>query len=410
MINLDEIRKISAQVSLSNTVVEKDYALGWLLWGIQKHPLTKKSLVFKGGTCLKKCYFDTFRFSEDLDFSYLGIDALNTSDLTKIFKNIAKLIYEESGLEIPEKSIQFEIFSNSRGSESIQGSVKFRGPVRPQVGLNQMQRIKIDITLDEPLVLSSILKPVEHGYSDYPVGGISASSYTYEEMFAEKVRALAQRLRPRDLYDVVHLYRRMDLNKNRNLILSTLESKCALRKIELPTIENLQNHDNRQFLETEWEQQLKHQMPVLPSFKSFLDELPDVLLWLTCGIDTSSSRQLACIFGNARNIKHISVFDETISGIHKLTFNRIRMAASNRLLVRFIYDQIIYHVECYSFGQNPDGLLILGTKITEKDGLVMFHFEKIQKLEVKNESFFPQFKINIGSSTTVPVYQLGTDN
>ena len=56
MINLDEIRKISAQVSLSNTVVEKDYALGWLLWGIQKHPLTKKSLVFKGGTCLKKCY------------------------------------------------------------------------------------------------------------------------------------------------------------------------------------------------------------------------------------------------------------------------------------------------------------------------------------------------------------------
>ena len=58
MINLDEVRKISAQVSLSNTVVEKDYALGWLLRSIQKHPFTDKSIVFKGGTCLKKCYFD----------------------------------------------------------------------------------------------------------------------------------------------------------------------------------------------------------------------------------------------------------------------------------------------------------------------------------------------------------------
>ena len=29
------------------------------------------SLVFKGGTALKKCYFDNYRFSEDLDFSGL---------------------------------------------------------------------------------------------------------------------------------------------------------------------------------------------------------------------------------------------------------------------------------------------------------------------------------------------------
>jgi predicted nucleotidyltransferase component of viral defense system len=271
MINLDEVRKISAQVSLSNTVVEKDYALGWLLRGIQKHASTNKSLVFKGGTCLKKCYFDTFRFSEDLDFSYLGSDTLSATGLTKIFREIAELIQDESGLEIPDKSIQFEFFSNPRGSESIQGSVKFRGPVRPQVGLNQMQRIKIDITLDEPLVLPPILKPVEHLYSDIPADGISALSYAYEEMFAEKVRALAQRLRPRDLYDVIHLFRRMDLNFNRSLIFSTLASKCSLRGIQAPTFEFLESHDNRQFLESEWEQQLKHQMPVLPSFNSFPD-------------------------------------------------------------------------------------------------------------------------------------------
>ena len=33
-------------------------------------PLSK-SWVFKGGTCLKKCYIETYRFSEDLDFTVL---------------------------------------------------------------------------------------------------------------------------------------------------------------------------------------------------------------------------------------------------------------------------------------------------------------------------------------------------
>lgn len=28
-----------------------------------------ESWVFKGGTCLKKCYFETYHFSEDLDFT-----------------------------------------------------------------------------------------------------------------------------------------------------------------------------------------------------------------------------------------------------------------------------------------------------------------------------------------------------
>ena len=50
-------------------VVEKDYVLGWLLWGIGTEPDLATTWIFKGGTCLKKCYLETFRFSEDLDFT-----------------------------------------------------------------------------------------------------------------------------------------------------------------------------------------------------------------------------------------------------------------------------------------------------------------------------------------------------
>lgn len=54
---------------LRHGVVEKDYVLGWLLWGIGRHPVLGQSWIFKGGTCLKKGYIETYRFSEDLDFT-----------------------------------------------------------------------------------------------------------------------------------------------------------------------------------------------------------------------------------------------------------------------------------------------------------------------------------------------------
>ena len=52
-------------------VLERDYLLSWVLIGISEVPMLRDSLVFKGGTALRKCYFGDYRFSEDLDFSAL---------------------------------------------------------------------------------------------------------------------------------------------------------------------------------------------------------------------------------------------------------------------------------------------------------------------------------------------------
>jgi len=60
-----------AEWQLTEEVIEKDYVLGWLLWGIGTDPVLGTQWVFKGGTCLKKCYIETYRFSEDLDFTVL---------------------------------------------------------------------------------------------------------------------------------------------------------------------------------------------------------------------------------------------------------------------------------------------------------------------------------------------------
>ena len=53
-------------------VLERDYVLSWILAGMSDVKALHESLVFKGGTALKKCYFGDYRFSEDLDFSANG--------------------------------------------------------------------------------------------------------------------------------------------------------------------------------------------------------------------------------------------------------------------------------------------------------------------------------------------------
>ena len=71
MISGSDLRARVDEWDLREDVVEKDYVLGWVLAGIGTEPALRDGWVFKGGTCLKKCYLETFRFSEDLDFTVL---------------------------------------------------------------------------------------------------------------------------------------------------------------------------------------------------------------------------------------------------------------------------------------------------------------------------------------------------
>jgi len=56
MIEKNEILSFARNLSLSPDTVEKDYVLGWMLYGIGEHPATK-NWIFKGGTSLKKCWY-----------------------------------------------------------------------------------------------------------------------------------------------------------------------------------------------------------------------------------------------------------------------------------------------------------------------------------------------------------------
>ncbi len=73
---------------LREDVVEKEYVLGWVLWGMGADPLLHRTWMFKGGTCLKKCHIETYRFSEDLDFTVLEDGPIERDEVIEAISRI----------------------------------------------------------------------------------------------------------------------------------------------------------------------------------------------------------------------------------------------------------------------------------------------------------------------------------
>src|SRR5260370_681617 len=198
MIDRREILEAASSLSLLPHIVEKEYVLGWILAGMDAHEELSESWVFKGGTCLKKCYFETYRFSEDLDFTLRNEDHLDEKFLRRVFEEVVSWATDQSGLNIPADQLEFDIYDNPRGRPNCQGKIAYRGPVSPTSG--GWPKIKLDLTADERLVPPSVRPEAFHPYSDRPAGGIWANCYAYEEAFGGKLRALGERKRARDLY------------------------------------------------------------------------------------------------------------------------------------------------------------------------------------------------------------------
>jgi|SRR5690606_14914462 len=85
-----QLRELRTRTGIEWNIVEQDYVLTAVLWGISNTPILKESLVFKGGTALKKCYFGDYRFSQDLDFSVVN-DVPTGDDLLKLMQSACSL-------------------------------------------------------------------------------------------------------------------------------------------------------------------------------------------------------------------------------------------------------------------------------------------------------------------------------
>jgi predicted nucleotidyltransferase component of viral defense system len=397
VIDRREILDTAARVSLNPHVVEKDFVLGWVLAGIYAHEELAETWLFKGGTCLKKCFFETYRFSEDLDFTLREAAHLDEAFLKRVFAEIGEWVYDESGIELPADRQDFEIFQNPRGSMSCQGKLSYRGPVSSVVG--GLPRIKLDLTADERVVLPPVRVPIYHPYTDAPDGGFEVLAYDYVEAFAEKFRALAERTRPRDLYDVVNLYRNADARPEPVRFLAVLREKCAFKGIEVPQLADLEPH--RDDLEAGWQHMLAHQLPALLPVQSFWDELPAIFDWLLRAVAPVALTALPLGVGETTIRERVIAFPAGFSGHSQI--ETIRFAAANRLIIDLDYRdkdgrRSMRAIEAYSLRRTQAGDVLL-MAVREEDGRPRsYRLDSILGAAVTPRSFAPRYPIELTPS------------
>ena len=233
--------------------------------------------------------------------------------------------------------------------------------------------------------------PVFHPYSDAPEDGIVAQAYAYEEAFAEKTRALAERTRPRDLYDVINLYRNSDARPEAAILLDVLRQKCEFKGIDVPTLDFLESH--RADLEGAWATMLAHQLPELPPVESFWNELPAFLAWLEGG----AAPQLPAAYVSAPGEEtiRVSTLRLPLTGTAQSYLEVIRFAASNRLCVELDYQGSNRRIEPYSLRRTRDGNIILHAHNIDKNEHRSYRVDRIRGARVTGQTFTPRFEVEL---------------
>lgn len=230
--------------------------------------------MFKGGTALKKVHFKTYRFSEDLDFS--AIEAPKQSELEQAIRAAVDAARAEARKLAP-LAMAVERYEERDprpgGQEAFIVRIQFPWQPRPMVP------VKIEITHDEPLLLSAPAMSIAHGYEETLDAAVR--TYAPEEICAEKLRSTRQtraklitrgwaRPRGRDFYDLWHLVRldagRVDWAR----VTEVLPQKCAHHEVAITSIAHVFEAGLLEEVRATWERTIGPFVPELPDVEKVL--------------------------------------------------------------------------------------------------------------------------------------------
>ena len=258
MISEPELRRWAGEWSTDPMLVDLDYVLGCFLcqWYQDR---SGAGLRFKGGTCLRKCYFDNYRYSEDLDFtaeSHISLTEFQTR-LTSTVNSVR----DTFGIDLHARPSRFEIVDDDYGFESYQVRLYYWGPLRRG---GDPRAIRMDVSHGEYLGLPEVKREIIHPYSDYPLfAGILVPCYDLREMMAEKLRALSGQRKyaiSRDLFDVHQLLHRDGISLSE--VKPLLARKFAAKNLSLELINPGRLKLRKDEFERDWERNLRHLIPV----------------------------------------------------------------------------------------------------------------------------------------------------
>jgi len=206
---------------------------------------------------------------------------------------------------------------------------------------------------------------------------------------------MGQRGRPRDLYDIVNLFRRSDLRQHATLVREVLVEKCRTKSVEVPTFASVAAALHRAELESEWANMLGHQLPALPPLKQFLDELPDLFAWLHGEAEYPA---LAAISRGAGEDLAWTPPPTAATWRQGVPLEPVRFAATNRLCVALTYNGTVRLIEPYALRRTNDGYLVLHALRVDNRQHRSYRVDRIQRVEVTTRPFRPVYAVEFSSS------------
>lgn len=251
MIKPGEIQQKANAVGVRDQQIEKDYILSWILFGISRHEQLSKTIVFKGGTVLKKVYFEDYRFSEDLDFTLLNSEIPN-EQIFAWFKEVFEFIKDEA-------NIPLEIIDNNEHEDGgINFYISYIGPLG---GQGNNKKVKVDISRSEQLVFEPVMNDVFIGYSDLEEHQLLC--YPLEEVLVEKMRSVMQRMQARDFYDIWYLLEVHEMEAD--YYVSEFEAKCKSKELMHTDFSKKLDERLPQY-KGRWKSSMSEQIKDLPDF------------------------------------------------------------------------------------------------------------------------------------------------
>jgi predicted nucleotidyltransferase component of viral defense system len=229
MISEHELRRIAGRGGVGIGQAEHEYVVLCALDALSQVAPLSKTFCLKGGTALSQLYFPNWRHSVDLDFSVLP--------------------------SFPEDRLR----------------AQFIGPLR------HPNRLLLDVTLDEPVILPPQRRGVVTELFAYPQPTVLV--YALEEILAEKLRSLLERGKARDYYDVWRLLKEEAEVLDLSTVRWVLREKCRHKGLTEPTVEAFLEASALEEAEAYWSQDLIGQTPGrdLPAWEAVITELAGLL-------------------------------------------------------------------------------------------------------------------------------------
>lgn len=383
MITPDEIRHKARELGIATTSVQRDYIFGWLIAGIFGDSPLGRQLILKGGNALRKAYFPTGRYSDDLDFTTES--SLEPESLINALNQVCRMVEARSGVQFDiDRNNIADSYTISKDKRVYKARLYFKNFEHEDSHMTL--KVNMDVTDNDRLYLPTRERFLIHAYSDAETLRVALRCIALEEAMADKLKCLLQRRYSHDLHDLVYaVFVNNELDIDRSELVRILLKKTIFEPSPF-ALKNLLLSVPFNVFKRYWDR------IVCPSSTRF--PLDHAVALFTSGLD-----ELFAPFNYGERAA-VAYFPAELR-------NPILKAGSEKTLLRLRYDGVARLVEPYSLvfkRRKSDGVgqeyFYVHDRVGGASGpgiKALFHW-KITELENTQEQFEPQYEIELAKA------------